>query len=126
MNDLLNYTRGYTMSSSTTEYGIEYPDFDEIIKVCKKKIEEKFPQYKNTWTDSFTPIDWWGKRLQTEVDEIFKAKSVREYVEEIPDAINILAMMYTNAVKKCSKCNKSVVEWHSLDGKIVCTVCYLG
>ncbi len=114
------------MSSSTTEYGIEYPDFDEIIKVCKKKIEEKFPQYKNTWTDSFTPIDWWGKRLQTEVDEIFKAKSVREYVEEIPDAINILAMMYTNAVKKCSKCNKSVVEWHSLDGKIVCTVCYLG
>ncbi len=49
------------MSSSTTEYGIEYPDFDEIIKVCKKKIEEKFPQYKNTWTDTFTPIDWWGK-----------------------------------------------------------------
>jgi len=113
------------MHSSTIEEEIEYPDFEEIIKVCKKKIEEKFPQYKNTWNDSFTSIDWWGDRLQKEVDEIFNAKSVREYVKEIPDAINILAMMYTNAVKKCTKCNKSVVEWHSLDGKIVCMECYL-
>ena len=114
------------MSSSTTEYGIEYPDFDEIIKVCKKKIEEKFPDYKNSWKDELTPISFWEKRLKGEIEEIFSAKSPKEYAKEIPDAINILAMMYTNVVKKCTVCEKSIIEWHSLDGNIVCLECYLG
>ena len=113
------------MVMSLSEFGIEYPDFEEIEKVCKKKIEEKFTDYKNSWTDNFVPISWWEKRLKKEINEIFSAKSPEEYAKEIPDAINILAMMYTNAVKKCTKCDKSVVEWHSLDGKIVCTECYI-
>jgi len=111
--------------SLNTEFGIEYPDFKEIEQICRKKIEEKFPEYKNSWKDSFTPISWWEKRLKGEIDEIFSAKSPQEYVNEIPDAINILAMMYSSAVKKCTKCDKSVVEWHSLNGNIVCTECYL-
>ncbi len=110
---------------SLSEFGIEYPDFEEIEKVCRKKIEEKFPKYKNSWTDQFATMVWWEQRLKKEIDEIFSAKSPQEYVKEIPDAINILAMMYTNAVKRCVKCNKSVIEWHSLDGKILCTECYL-
>ncbi len=113
------------MVMSLSEFGIEYPDFKEIEKVCKEKIEEKFPDYKNSWKDNFTPISWWEKRLRNEIDEIFSAKSPEEYAKEIPDAINILAMMYSNAVQRCVKCNKSVVEWHSLDGKIHCTECYL-
>lgn len=104
---------------------IEFPDYKEIEKICREKIREKFPDYKNSWKDEFLPLSWWEERLKKEVDEIFSAKSPDQYAKEIPDAINILAMMYTNAVKKCTKCNKSVVEWHSFDGKILCTECYI-
>jgi formylmethanofuran dehydrogenase subunit E len=104
---------------------IEFPDFKDIEKVCKEKIIKNFPKYKNSWKDDSVTLDWWGKRLNEEIDEIFKAKSVREFVEEIPDAINILAMMYSNAIKRCTKCNKKVIEWQSLDGKIVCMECYI-
>lgn len=104
---------------------IELPDFEELKQECMKKMIENFSKYKNTWSDQFLPLDWWEKRLKNEIEEIFSAKSPQEYVNEIPDAVNILAMMYSNAVKKCVKCNKSVVEWHSLDGKIHCTECYI-
>ena len=106
---------------------IEFPDFKEIEEKCREKIIKKFPEYKNSWKDEDEPLtlDWWGKRLRKEIEEIFSAKSVIEYVDEIPDAINILAMMYSNAVKKCTKCSKSVVAWHSLNGKIVCMECYI-
>jgi len=112
------------MNSSITEK-IEFPDFNQVEEVCRKKIIEKFPKYKNSWKDDPVTLDWWGKRLNEEIKEIFTAKSVEEYVDEIPDAINILVMMYNNAVKKCSKCNNTVVSWHSIGGEIVCMGCYI-
>ena len=113
------------MSSSTIEE-IEFPDFKEIMEKCREKMIEKYPEYKNSWQDEGLPLSWWKKRLKKEIKEIFDAKSVEKFVDEIPDAVNILAMLYSNAVKKCHKCGKSITQWDSLDGKILCRECYLG
>src|SRR3989304_4692925 len=105
------------MMSSSTIKEIEFPDFKEIVEKCREKIIKKYPEYENSWKDEGLPLSWWKKRLKKEIEEIFKAKSVEEFVDEIPDAINILAMLYSNTVKKCEKCNKSITQWDSLDGK---------
>ena len=108
-----------------TEFGVDFPDFKEIEQRCREKIIKNYPKYKNSWKDNFTSIDFWKKRLKGEIDEIFSAKSPEQYIDEIPDAINILAMMFSSAVKKCTKCNKTIINFHSLDGNILCTECYL-
>ena len=114
------------MMNSSIIDEIAFPDFNDIVEKCREKIIKKYPEYKNSWKDGVFPMDWWKKRLKKEIAEIFKAKSVEEFVDEIPDAINILAMLYSNAVEKCHKCGKSITQWDSLDGKILCRECYLG
>jgi len=88
---------------------ILYPNFKEIIKLCKGKIDEKFEDYGNSWKQDgyFTNWAWWNKRLKGEIDEILKTNHPVEKRDEIIDAINILAMMYQN--------NKMFVEWHIAD-----------
>lgn len=72
----------------------DYPDFDEIIKDCKAKMKQKFFQYGNSWKDITISDEWWKKRLEGEIKEIFKTKNHWLSEKEIIDAINILAMMW--------------------------------
>ena len=105
---------------------IQYPFFDEIIIQCKAKIQEKFVEYGNSWKDDPITLDWWKKRLEGEIKEIFEAKSVEEFINEIPDAINILAMMFSRSIQPCSNCGLMLSTWHSLDNKILCAKCFFG
>ncbi len=87
---------------------IKYPDFKEINKKCKSKMEEKFDEYGNSWNENIVfDWSWWYKRLQGEVKEIAETNHPITRQEEIIDAINILSMMYQN--------NKQNVKWHMED-----------
>lgn len=90
------------MSSSVTEK-IEFPEFKDIIKKCKEKMIEKFPEYANSWQNVIIEDDWWKKRLNVEIKEIFKADTYCKQREEIIDAINILAMMFDHADHDCKE-----------------------
>ena len=81
----------------------EYPDFKQITKLCKEKIKEKFPQYGNSWNDLFIKDSFWMKRLQGEIDEIWKAENSCQQKKEIIDAINILSMMFDAVDHKCKE-----------------------
>ncbi len=105
---------------------IQYPFFDEIIIQCKNKMNEKFAEYGNSWKVNPYTMDWWEKRLQKEIKEIFRAKSVDEYINEIPDAINILAMMFSRSIQPCNSCGLMLSSWHTLDNKILCAKCFFG
>jgi len=105
---------------------IQYPFFDEIVIQCKGKIDDKFAEYGNSWKENPFTMDWWEKRLKKEIKEIFEAKSVEEYVDEIPDAINILSMMFSRSIQPCSRCGLMLTSWHSLDNKILCAKCFFG
>lgn len=76
----------------------EFPDFKLISKLGKNKIKSQFPKYGNSW--KMVPInpnwEWWQKRLQGEIKEIFKSDNAIEREKEIIDAINILAFMFEN------------------------------
>ncbi len=105
---------------------IQYPNFDDIVIQCKKKIDEKFPEYGNSWKEDPFTMDWWNKRLNREIKEIFEAKSVEKFVDEIPDAINILAFLYSRSRQPCARCGIMLTSWHSLDNKILCAKCFFG
>lgn len=105
---------------------IEYPNFDEIVIQCKAKIDDKFAEYANSWKENSFTMDWWEKRLKKEIKEIFKAKSVEEYVDEIPDAINILCMMFSRSLVPCDRCGIMLTSWHSLDNQKLCAKCFFG
>ena len=74
----------------------KFPDFEKIKQACKTKIMLKFHRYSNSWIGC---SDWkfWKKRLNGEVQEIWKAKDNEKFKEEVIDAISILSMMYENA-----------------------------
>lgn len=83
---------------------IEYPKFNKIVYDCKYKIKSKFPEYGNSWKYvGLTFTNYWEKRLQGEIKEIFENKSDYDNNKfqlmkgEIVDAINVLAMMYEHA-----------------------------
>jgi len=105
---------------------IEYPFFDEIVIQCKEKIKEKFEEYGNSWKDDPFTMEWWENRLREEIKEIFEAKTIDKFIDEIPDAINILAMIYSRSRQPCSRCGKMLSSWHSLDNKILCAKCFFG
>ncbi len=106
---------------------IEYPDFEEIIKRCKEKMKEQFPKYSNSWKDGSFTLDWWQKRMQGELDEIFKIKTLGGMLPEIIDLINITSMFYDRmGLVKCSRCGKHLIQFNILDGKPVCNRCYFG
>lgn len=69
------------------------PNFIEIMHQCQQKMEESFPKYGNSWLH-FNGLEFWKKRLDGEIDEVWKAKTFEDYQKEIQDAINILAMMH--------------------------------
>lgn len=78
----------------------KYPDFERIIGMCKRQMDEKFKQYGNSWTDGEISWSWWEKRLKGEVKEIFESfQSPEQTQKEIADAISILAMMFHRAQK---------------------------
>lgn len=115
------------MSRYLTKNKIEYPDFEEIIKRCKKKIQEQFPKYGNGWKDESFTLDWWQKRIQGELDEIFKTKTLGEMLPEMIDLIIVTSMLYDRmALVKCSKCGKHLMQFNILDGEPVCKKCYWG
>ena len=89
--------------SKTEQEKIEYPDFNKIIKECKTKMKQKFPEYGNSWHNIFTNDEFWKKRLNGEIKEIFKAKNSCEKKKEIVDAINILSMMFDLTDYECEQ-----------------------
>jgi len=105
---------------------IEYPFFEEIIIQCKGKIDSKFDEYGNSWKENPFTMDWWQKRLMKEIKEIFEAKSVDEYVDEIPDAINILCMMFSRSIVPCDRCGIMITGWHSINNQKLCAKCFFG
>ncbi len=105
---------------------IQYPNFDEIIIHCKAKIDDKFAEYGNSCEENSFTMDWWEKRLKKEIKEIFEAKSVEEFVDEIPDAINILCMLFSRSIQPGASCGSMVTSWHSVDNKILCAKCFFG
>lgn len=104
--NLLSFIKDHIKDKPEKEK-IQYPDFKTIIKQCKSKMDEKFPEYGNSWNQTEFPYnvdwDWWFKRLQGEVDEIKKCNNPIQRRNEIIDAVNILAMMIEN--------NNKFVEW---------------
>lgn len=89
---------------------IIYPDFNNIIKKCKQKMDEKFESYGNSWKGNYLDSvdwEWWNSRLKGEIKEILDTNHPVEKEREIIDAINILCMMLEN--------NKKFVEWHVAD-----------
>jgi len=105
---------------------IQYPHFEEIVIQCKAKINDKFDEYGNSWKDDPLTMEWWKKRLMKEIKEIFEAKSVEKYVDEIPDAINILCMMFSRSIVPCDRCGIMITGWHSLDNQKLCAKCFFG
>ncbi len=105
---------------------IEYPFFEEIVIQCKAKINDKFAEYGNSWKENPFTMEWWQKRLMKEIKEIFEAKSVDEYVHEIPDAINILCMMFSRSIVPCDRCGIMITGWHSLNSQKLCAKCFFG
>ncbi len=75
---------------------VTFPDFVEIIFKCQEKMKETFPKYGNSWL-YFNGLKFWKKRLDGEIDEIWKAKTFAEYQKEIIDAVNVLSMMYNRS-----------------------------
>lgn len=82
---------------------ILFPDFEKIIENCKMIMIEKFPEYKNSWTTldydlgeyrGWTDTKFWDKRLKTELEEFFKAKTIAEARKELEDIINVCAMIH--------------------------------
>jgi len=105
----------------------EYPDFEEIVQRCKELMDKKSSKYGNSWKETGFPLQWWHDRMQGELDEIKKAKTVEEALPELLDLINIVAMHYHNmALTKCSVCGKFLITFHIMDGKPRCSECYIG
>ncbi len=75
---------------------IKYPDFKNIVKDCKTKINSKFSSYGNSWVNQ-SDQDFWKRRLNDEIKEIWSAKTSVDMIKEIDDAINVLAMIRENA-----------------------------
>ena len=75
----------------------EQPNWQEIIKLCNKKIEDKYTEYGNSWVGFFDD-DFWDIRLKGEVEELSKLNSWQheEKIKELVDIINICAMQITN------------------------------
>ena len=87
---------------SQTQEKIVYPDFDKIIQSCKKLMQEKFPEYKNSWQELDYEFGYafqmdnkfWIKRLKGEVKEFLKAETAEEARKELLDIINVCAMIH--------------------------------
>jgi len=73
----------------------DYPDFEKIVKECKKKINEKFSDYGNSWKYNHNEQSW-KIRIQDEIDEIWQSTTPEQMTDEIIDAINVLSMMKEN------------------------------
>jgi len=118
---------GYKLSESRPEPIIQYPDFDEIKKRAKEKIDKMFDKYENSWKDEALTLDWWKKRLLGELDEIFESKKLSAMSEEILDLIIVACMMYDRLVLvTCAKCGKFLTNWRVMDGQPHCDKCYFG
>lgn len=86
-----------SMYLNTKPSSCKQPDWERIVRLCKAKIEEKYPEYGNSWTEKRT-LSWWQDRLGGEISEVIKSKySPEQRQKEIIDAINILAMMFHEA-----------------------------
>lgn len=73
----------------------DYPNFDQITKDCKKKIDESFIDYGNSWKYN-SDDDFWKIRIQNEIDEIWESENPKQMEKEIIDAVNVLAMTKEN------------------------------
>jgi hypothetical protein len=60
-------------------------------------MRKSFFRYGNSWVNC-NDFNFWKKRLNGEINEIFLAKTDEEFKQEISDAINILAMMYEHSL----------------------------
>ena len=72
---------------------VQFPNFVNIANKCQEKMRETFHKYGNSWL-RFNGLSFWKKRLDGEIEEIWKAETFEEYQKEIIDAINVLSMMY--------------------------------
>ena len=70
---------------------IHFPLFEEIIHVCKNKIEDNYPKYRNSWVTKIDD-DYWNKRIEGEFSEVVAAYSISERQQELIDLINVAAM----------------------------------
>lgn len=82
------------------EEPICYPYLELIVEECITKIQKQFPKYKNSWLNQSLDISFWHKRLMGEIKEIFEVGQGETRRQEIIDAINILAFMYTLDLRK--------------------------
>lgn len=73
-----------------------FPNFKQIISQCKEKMKSQFPKYGNSWRGERN-FQFWKRRLENEIKEIWEAKTEAEFKKEIVDAINILAMINENS-----------------------------
>ncbi|MDE1868195.1 MAG: hypothetical protein KGI08_10870 [Thaumarchaeota archaeon] len=73
-----------------------FPRFNLLVKKCKTKMKETFPKYGNSWRFE-RDFRFWKKRLQGEIDEIWKAETKEQFEKEIIDAINVLSMIHENS-----------------------------
>lgn len=104
----------------------EYPEFDEILKECKQKMELKFFEYGNSWKYKPFTLDWWLKRLDGEIKEIHKSKDAVILSDEIIDAINVLCMLYERIGSRCQKCKIRLINFQLMNGEPICVNCFLG
>ena len=77
----------------------EYPDFESIVKECKRVIENNFDDYGNSWKKKGYSLRWWLDRLEKEIQEVkgerFDGTSA-SFIFELTDVINICAFMIDN------------------------------
>ena len=80
------------------------PSWVMIVKLCKEKIEEKYPQYGNSWVGYMSKA-FWKKRLKGEVAELNDLLSFEhdKRIKELVDIINICAMQITNHLDQKEK-----------------------
>ena len=106
---------------------IQYPDFEEIFKRCKKAVEENFPEYGNSWIEGQFTLDWWHKRIKGELKEILESKTLEGRLPEIIDLIVVLSFHYHRlALNKCAKCGKYLTTFHIINDEKRCTDCFIG
>ena len=97
MKNLKHIERKYDISTVFQEWEDKMkstqPNLVKIMSECQKKMEIAYLKYGNSWLD-YQGLQFWKKRLDGEIKEIWEAKTFEEYQKEIIDAINILSMMH--------------------------------
>ncbi len=74
------------------------PNFDEIIPLCRRELDIKFPDYGNSWMTSNTV--YWVKRISNEIEEYEKSMMPASSKRKLLNIINMCAMAWDNLENK--------------------------